>query len=63
MIAEWSAVKSEILKEVKNVAVNERLLGRNGERHHCEYIRGAWEAKPLPVLVMSKSTKVIFTKG
>ncbi|KAN0120314.1 hypothetical protein V8E51_002522 [Hyaloscypha variabilis] len=63
VIAEWSAVKSEILKEVKNMAVNERLLGRNGERHHCEYIRGAWEAKPLPVLVMSKSTKVIFTKG
>jgi hypothetical protein len=63
VIAEWSGVKSEILKEVKNVAINERLLGRNGERHHCEYIRGAWEAKPLPVLVMSKSTKVIFTKG
>jgi len=62
-VAEWSGVKSEILKEVKNVAINEKMLGRPGERHHCEYIRGSWEAKPLPVLVMSRSTKVIFTKG
>jgi hypothetical protein len=63
VIAEWSAVKSEIMKEVQNVAINEKLLGRNAERHHCEYIRGSWEAKPLPVLVMSKSTKIIFSKG
>lgn len=63
VIAEWSAVKSELEKEVKNVAINEKLLGRNAERHHCEYIRGSWEAKPLPFLVMSKSTKVIFSKG
>ena len=61
-VAEWSGVKSEILKEVKNVAVNEKMLGRPGERDHCEYIRGSWEASPLPVLVMSKSTKVIFAK-
>ncbi|KAE9380914.1 hypothetical protein N431DRAFT_363028 [Stipitochalara longipes BDJ] len=63
VIAEWSGIKSEILKEVKNVAINEKMLGRPAERHHCEYIRGSWEAKPLPVLVMSKSTKIIFTKG
>jgi hypothetical protein len=63
VIAEWSAIKSEIMKEVKNVAINEKMLGRPAERHHCEYIRGSWEAKPLPVLVMSKSAKVIFSKG
>jgi hypothetical protein len=63
VIAEWTGIKSEIMKEVKNVAINEKLLGRPTERHHCEYIRGSWEAKPLPVLVMSKSTKVIFSKS
>lgn len=63
VIAEWSAIKSEIMKEVKNVAINEKMLGRPAERHHCEYIRGSWEAKPLPVLVMSKSAKVIFSSG
>ena len=63
VIAEWSAIKSDIMKEVKNVAINEKILGRPVERHHCEYIRGSWEAKPLPVLVMSKSAKVIFSNG
>jgi hypothetical protein len=62
-IMEWSGVKSEIVTEIKNVAINEKILGRNKERHHREYIRGKWEAKPLPVLILSKSTKVVFSKS
>jgi len=61
-IMEWSGVKSEMLQEVKNVAINEKMLGKNAERHHREYIRGKWEAKPMPVLILSKSTKVTFSK-
>ena len=60
---EWSSVKSETMKELKNVAINEKLLGRNKERHHREHIRGAWESKPLPVLVLSKSTKTAFSRA
>ncbi|KAL2070355.1 hypothetical protein VTL71DRAFT_13381 [Oculimacula yallundae] len=63
VIMEWHGVKSEIVKEIKNVTVYEKLLGRNHERHHREYIRGKWEAKPLPVLVLSKSNKILFTKS
>ncbi|CAG8956016.1 hypothetical protein HYFRA_00008872 [Hymenoscyphus fraxineus] len=58
LIVEWNGVKSETLKEVKNVAINEKLLGRNAERHHREHIRGTWESRPLPVLVLSKSAKI-----
>ncbi|CAG8978922.1 hypothetical protein HYALB_00005259 [Hymenoscyphus albidus] len=57
LIVEWNGVKSETLKEVKNVAINEKLLGRNAERHHREHTRGTWESRPLPVLVLSKSAK------
>lgn len=63
VIVEWSAIKSELAKEIKNVAINEKLLGRNAERHHCEYIRDSVEVQPLPVLVISKSTKVMFSEG
>jgi hypothetical protein len=62
VIVEWKGVKSELLKEVKNVAINEKLLGRGAEKHHHEFIRGTWEVKPLPILVLSKSTKVRFSK-
>ncbi|KAF8862986.1 hypothetical protein BDZ45DRAFT_146290 [Acephala macrosclerotiorum] len=61
-IMEWSGIKSETLREVKNVAINEKLLGKNAERHHREYIRGKWEPVPLPILVLSKSAKVTFSK-
>jgi hypothetical protein len=62
VIMEWNGVKSETFQEVKNVAIKEKLLGKNKEKHHREYIRGKWEAKPLPILVLSKSTKVKFSK-
>ncbi|KAM3155336.1 hypothetical protein ABEW05_004142 [Botrytis cinerea] len=66
-VVEWKGVKGGktvggILKEVKNVGVNENLLGKGTEKHHKEFIRGCWKVKPLPVLVMSKSTKVRFGK-
>jgi hypothetical protein len=63
-IMEWDPVRSELLQEIRDVVVNEMFLGRNIERHHDEYIRGAWqgEPKPLPVLVLSKSTKIIFSR-
>ncbi|TEY69518.1 hypothetical protein BOTCAL_0114g00110 [Botryotinia calthae] len=66
-VVEWKGVKGGktvggILKEVKNVGVNENFLGKGTEKHHKEFIRGCWEVKPLPVLVMSKSTKVRFGK-
>jgi hypothetical protein len=49
---EWSGVKSETMKELKNVANNERLLGKIKERLRKEHIRGKWDAKLLPVLVL-----------
>ncbi|KAF5877105.1 putative transcription factor cys6 protein [Botrytis fragariae] len=66
-VVEWKGVKGGksvggILKEVKNVGVNENLLGKSVEKHHKEFIRGCWEVKPLPILVLSKSTKVRFGK-
>lgn len=61
-IMEWHGVKSETMKEIKNVAINEKLLGENKEKHHKEYMRGKWEAKPLPILVLSKSTHVTCSK-
>ncbi|TGO10582.1 hypothetical protein BTUL_0131g00230 [Botrytis tulipae] len=66
-VVEWRGVKGGksvggILKEVKNVGINENLLGKSVEKHHKEFIRGYWEVKPLPVLVLSKSTKVRFGK-
>lgn len=61
-VTEWTGVKREIAKEVKNVAINEKFLGRPKEKHHREHIRGKWAEKPLPVLIMSKSNKVAFSK-
>ena len=61
-ITEWTGVKSKIAKEAKNVAINEKILGRPKEKHHREHIRGKWAEKPLPVLIMSKSNKVAFSK-
>lgn len=43
--------------------INQNLLGKVIEEHHKEVIRGCWEVKPLPVLVLSKSMKVRFGKG
>ncbi|KAH9216583.1 hypothetical protein DL95DRAFT_424516 [Leptodontidium sp. 2 PMI_412] len=57
-----AASRTSRLKEAKNVAINEKMLGRPKEKHHREYIRGKWGEKPLPVLVLSKSNKVLFSK-
>ncbi|KAF7862488.1 hypothetical protein EAF04_007361 [Stromatinia cepivora] len=67
VVVEWTGVKGGksvggLMKEVKNVGVNENLLGKGVEKHHKEFIRGCWEVKPLPVLILSKSTKVRFGK-
>jgi hypothetical protein len=51
---EWDPVLSNLCKELKNKAVNEKVLGSNYERHHLEYIRGKWEAKHISILVLSK---------
>jgi len=56
-IMAWSDVKSSTWNEIKEVGVNEQLLGRSREPHHKEHISGVWETQPLPVLIMSKSKK------
>jgi hypothetical protein len=61
-IVEWKGVKSELLKEIKNVAINEKLLGKEGELRHEEFMSKKGTVKPLPILVLSKSTKVKFSK-
>ncbi|QSZ36241.1 hypothetical protein DSL72_007367 [Monilinia vaccinii-corymbosi] len=63
VVLEWKGLRGGksvggILKEMKNVGINKSLLGRGVELHHKEFIRGFWEIKPLPVLVLSKSAKV-----
>ncbi|KAI9733450.1 MAG: hypothetical protein M1818_007198 [Claussenomyces sp. TS43310] len=62
-IMEWSPARCELLAEVKDAGVNQLLLGKNVARHHKEYIRGKWEADPLPILVLSKSTKPLFIRS
>ena len=54
---EWEPIISEKWQELKNINVNQDLLGKNHERHHQEYIRGVWEVDALPVLLLSKSSK------
>ena len=49
--------------ELKEVSINEDLLGKCPERHHQEYIRGKWDVEPLPVLILSKSNKVAALEG
>ena len=59
LVMEWSPVKSKRWQELKNVSVNEDLLGKNPDKHHQEYIRGKWVVDPLPVLVLSESNKIL----
>ena len=63
LIMEWDPVDNKTWQEVKNSDLNETILGKNVERHHQEYIRGAWDANPLPILILSRSTKTRFCKG
>ena len=58
LIMEWSSVKSKKWHELKDVSINEDLLGKCPDKHHQEYIRGKWDVEPLPVLILSKSNKV-----
>ena len=60
LVMEWNPVKSKKWQELKNVSVNEDLLGKNPEKHHQEYIRGKWAVDPLPVLILSGSNKIAF---
>ncbi|KAJ8069538.1 hypothetical protein OCU04_003188 [Sclerotinia nivalis] len=60
VVVEWMGVKGGkivggLMKEMKNVGVNENLFGKGVEKHHKEFIRGCWEVKPLPVLILSKT--------
>jgi hypothetical protein len=62
MVTEWHNNKNESAKEFEDVLVNEKVLGRPKALHHREYIRGKWEDKPVPVLVLSKSNKIFRSK-
>ena len=53
-------MKSKKWQELKNISVNENLLGKNLEKHHQEYIRGKWVINPLLVLILLKSNKISF---
>jgi hypothetical protein len=56
-IMAWADLKSSTWNEMKEVGLNEQLLGRSREPHRKEHISGVWESRPLPVLIMSKSKK------
>lgn len=62
LIMEWEPVDSETWEELKNVSVKEIMLGTTATKHHREYIRGAWECSPLPILLVSNSNKPRFCK-
>jgi hypothetical protein len=56
-IMAWADLKSSTWNEMKEVGLNEQLLGRSREPHRKEHISGVRESRPLPVLIMSKSKK------
>ncbi|KAF4630076.1 hypothetical protein G7Y89_g8065 [Cudoniella acicularis] len=61
---EWQPCLSETVQEVKNVAGNQMFLGRGVEKHHWEYMQGAYLRKPISILVLSSNTKPLFeSKG
>jgi hypothetical protein len=49
--------------ELKNVATNEKLLGRGVERHHWEYIQGSSTSTSLKILVVSDRMEPLFSSG
>ena len=56
LIVEWSPVKSKKWQELKDVSINEDMLGRQLNQHHQEYVRGKWDVEPLPILILSSRT-------
>ncbi|EPE35581.1 C2H2 and C2HC zinc finger [Glarea lozoyensis ATCC 20868] len=61
LIVEWNGVTSKLGKEVKNVGINKTMFGKGAVMDHGEYMKGSWSGKPLPVIILSKSTKVLFS--
>ena len=57
VIVKWISISAKV-QEVKNVAVNEKLLVKSEEMHHREDIGGSWGIEPVPILIMSTSTEV-----
>ena len=52
----WKAVASKEAQRLKNFSIN-KVLGRSAQKHQ-EHFGGAWTFDPLPVLILSDSTKV-----
>jgi len=55
VLMEWQPVLNTLGRDLK-VEIKERALGKSGDRHHSEYIEGAFWRSPLPCLILS-STK------
>ena len=59
LIVEWSCVKSERWQELKDVSINEDLLGKSLDKHHQKCIENNGDFKPLPILIISSRTSLL----
>jgi hypothetical protein len=57
LVVEWCGVKSETLRELSDVDIQQTFYGSNPKEHHTEYSSTALPTRPLPVLILSNSTK------
>lgn len=60
VLMEWQPVLNTVGKGVK-IELRERALGKSGERHHSEYIKGEYPRSPLPCLLLSKGKRATTT--
>ena len=56
LLMEWEPLLNTLSKEMKT-EFNERALGKSGDKHHSEYIGGAFLFSPMPCLIISKTIK------
>ena len=57
LIMDWSWIKSDTLQELSDMDKQQTFYGSNPKEHHVEYSSTALPTRPLPVLILSNSTK------
>lgn len=58
LIMHWQPGFSKTIKSFVEDDLNARSRGTRRSPHHQEYIRGDWCVQPIPILLLSNSTKI-----